>query len=257
MIDLHSHLLPGIDDGSPSLDVSVDMLEVYASHGFRTVATTPHLSGDLDAGYRAAVEAAFRQVEPLARQRGISLVRGFEIRLSAGVPEQLRRGEPITYEGTKVALVDLAFTGWPLHTETTLFGIQAAGMRVVLAHPERYPTIQDDLDTAEDLVSRGVILQVTIGSLSGAFGRGAKKTAEELLARGLVHLVATDAHSAGHRMAAMPVGMQRLRELLGDEQVHTVTTEAPAALLNDDPLPPPVRAERPSLRSRLAGAIRR
>lgn len=257
MIDLHSHVLPGIDDGSPSLDVTIDMLDVYARHGFRTVAATPHLMGHLDSAYRAAVEAAFREVEPLARERGITLLRGFEIRLAPSSPEQVLRGEPVTYEDTKAALVDLAFAGWPLYTESALFGIQAAGCRVVLAHPERYPAIQEDPAMADELVSRGVILQVTIGSFSGAFGKRAKKCAEELLARGVVQLAATDAHSAGHRMAAMPAGLQRMSELLGEEQVRQLTVAAPAALLNGDPVPGPVRAVKASLRSRLTGAIRR
>lgn len=255
MIDLHSHVLPGIDDGAPSLDVSIEMLDMYARHGFRTVAATPHLVDDLNGTYHAAVEAAFREVEPLARERGISLVRGFEIRLAPSTPEQVLRGAPVTYEGTKAVLVDLAFVSWPLYTESVMFGLQAAGCRVVLAHPERYPAIQDDLAMAAELVSRGIILQVTIGSYSGTFGRRAKKCAEDLLARGLVQLAATDAHSAGHRMAAMPAGLQRLSELLGEEQLQQLTVAGPAALLNDDPLPEPVRSASDSLFTRLKNVL--
>ncbi len=251
MIDLHSHLLPEIDDGAPSLDVSIAMLDAYVANGFRTVATTPHLMQRLDATYAAAVNDAFALVEPHARERGISLVRGFEIRLAPGVPEWLRQRDAVTLEGTEVVLADLPFSEWPLYADSTLFATQTAGCRVVLAHPERYPAIQDDPARADELVTRGIALQVTIGSFSGAFGKRAKRTAEILLERGVVQLLATDAHSAGHRMAAVPAGMARLRDLIGEAGIHQLLVEAPAMLLNGDPLPPPIRVPERSWRDRL------
>jgi protein-tyrosine phosphatase len=240
MIDLHSHLLPGIDDGAASFDVSLAMLDAYAANGFRAVAVTPHLMERLDATYAARIRAAFMALEPHARERGIALVRGFEIRLSPETPAWLERGDLIDIDGTGVLLIDLPFTEWPLYADSTLFAVQTAGHKVILAHPERYPAIQDDPARAEDLVARGIALQVTIGSFSGAFGRRAKRTAELLLERGIVQLLATDAHSAGHRMAAVPAGLKRLRALIGDEGLRQLLTEAPAHLLNGDPLPPPL-----------------
>lgn len=251
MIDIHSHLLPGIDDGAPSLQVSLDMLDAYVANGFRTVAATPHLMGRLDAAYEAAVREAFAQVEPHARERGISLVRGFEVRLGPNLPDQLRGGDPITLDDSNVILLDLPFTEWPLYADATLFGVQAAGFRVVLAHPERYPSLQDDPSRAQGLVDRSIVLEVTIGSLSGAFGKRAKRCAEALLELGVVQVVATDAHSAGHRMAAVPAGMERLRELLGPDQVRRLTIEAPAMLLNGDAPPLPVRTLERSWRQRI------
>lgn len=251
MIDLHSHLLPKIDDGAPSLDVSIAMLDAYVANGFRTVATTPHLTERLDRAYAAAVRDAFAQVDPHARERGISLVRGFEIRLAPGVPEWLRRRDPIALEGTEAVLVDLPFSDWPLYADSTLFAAQTAGYRVLLAHPERYPAIQDDPARADELVDRGIALQVTIGSFSGAFGKRAKRTAESLLERGVVQLLATDAHSAGHRMAAVPSGLERIRALIGEDGVRQLLVEAPAMLLNGDPLPPPVHLPARTWRDRL------
>lgn len=251
MIDIHSHLLPGVDDGAPNVQASIDMLDAYVANGFVTVATTPHLMGRLDPAYRTTIDDAFAQVEPLARERGISLVRGFEIRLEPDLPKQLRRGEPIALGDTNVVLVDLPFTEWPMYADSTLFAVQTAGYRVVLAHPERYPGIQDNPARATELVSRGIILQVTIGSFSGAFGKRAKRCAETLLDLGVVQVVATDAHSAGHRMAAVPAGMDRLRKLVGQQQLETLTVLAPAMLLNGDGAPPPVRPVSTSWRERI------
>jgi len=241
MIDIHSHLLPGVDDGSPSLDVSLAMLDAYIASGFRSIVVTPHLVGPLEPDYQAKVRDAFARVEPHARQRGLALEQGFEVHLNPDLPAYLQRRDPITLGGTNVVLIDLPFTEWPLYADATFFAIQASGSHIVLAHPERYPSIQDKPAKAEELVARGVTLQVTIGSFSGAFGKRAKKSAETLLQRGLVQIVATDAHSAGHRMAAIPAGMKRLSELVGASQVRRLTVEAPASLLNGDALPPPAR----------------
>lgn len=251
MIDLHSHLLPGIDDGAPNIDVSIAMLDAYVANGFRTVAVTPHLMQRLDERYRKSVDDAFALVEPHASERGITLLRGFEIRLMPDLPSQLNRGDEIGLEDSDVVLVDLPFTDWPLYVDDTLFGVQTTGRKVILAHPERYPAIQESPDKAEELVGRGIYMQVTIGSFSGAFGKRPKKTAEALLERGLVHLLATDAHSAGHRMAAVPAGFDRLRELLGEDQLHQLTIEAPANLLNGDRVPAPVQMQTRSWRERV------
>lgn len=222
--------------------MSVEMLDAFVDYGFHTVAATPHLVGPLQPGYAERVAKAFDTIVPLARERGISLVRGFEIHLDPTVAGQLTADAGLTLGHTDIALVDLPFTEWPLHADASLFAVQAAGCRVILAHPERYPAIQDDPGKAEELVDHGVALQVTISSFSGVFGKVARRSAEELLARGLVHLVATDAHSTGRRMAAVPAGLARLRDLAGEDGLRRLTVDAPAAILANEPLPPPVRA---------------
>jgi protein-tyrosine phosphatase len=253
VIDLHSHILPAVDDGAPSLDVSIAMLDAAARIGIRTIVATPHLTRALDPEYDTLVRAAFAQVEPQAAARGIALVPGFEIRLSPDTPARLRAGERSTLGGTTVALVDLPFTTWPLYADDTLFDVQTSGFLPVLAHPERYPDVQGDPEIALRLVERGIVLQVTLGSFAGAFGRRAKRTAEELLRLGAVHLLATDAHSAGHRLAAVPAGLRRVRDLVGAEELHRLTVEAPATLLNGDELPRPTIARPSGLRRVFAG----
>lgn len=238
MLDIHNHILPGVDDGAASLDVSIAMLDAAFALGVRTIVATPHLTEPLSDSYAASIQAAFEQVEPHASARGIALERGFEVRLSPDLPRRLRAGEPVTLAGSRAVLVDLPFVDdWPLYADDTLFAIQSSGYQPVLAHPERYPRIQQRPQLAREIAARGVPLQVNIASLTGIFGRRAKRAAEVLLKSGAVHLVGTDAHSAGHRMAATPGGLERLRELVGEGGVRRLTTEHPAALLNGDPLP--------------------
>ncbi len=239
MIDLHVHLLPAIDDGAASPMVTQAMLEQAHAFGFRRMVTTPHLDGPLDAQYAEQVDSAYELTRQLGDEQGITVGRGFEVALTADLPRRLEGGESITLDGGDAVLVDLPFGEWPHHVDATLFAVQLAGFRVVLAHPERYAPIQRDPARAAHFAERGVVLQVTLSSLAGLFGRAAQRTAEVLLRRQVVHLAATDAHSAGHRLAAVPAGLGRLQRLVGEEGVTCLMVSAPQALLDGSALPDP------------------
>jgi protein-tyrosine phosphatase len=237
VIDLHSHLLPAVDDGAASPDVTFAMLARARDTGFTTMVATPHLPGPLDPVYRERVEAALYETQVMAEDFGVDVRLGYEVALTPDLPDRLERGEPSTLGGGTAVLVDVPFAGWPHHAEDTLFALQVAGFQPVLAHPERYTEMQRDLRRAAGLVERGVALQVTISSLAGVFGKTAQHTAEQMLRQGMVHLVATDAHSAGHRFAAVPAGINRLRDLVGEERLVQLVEAVPRALLAGDPLP--------------------
>ncbi|HEY8448339.1 MAG TPA: CpsB/CapC family capsule biosynthesis tyrosine phosphatase [Thermomicrobiales bacterium] len=239
MIDLHLHLLPDVDDGASSVEDSHAMIARAKELGFTNLIATPHLEGVLTPEYLAAIEAGANAVDPIAAQYGVEVGLGFENRLTPDIPARLERGEPITLDGSMTVLVELPFAGWPLHTEQTLFNIQAAGFRALLAHPERYATFQDDPDRALDLAERGVLMQVTTGALVGLFGRAAQRLAEELLVQDAVAVLATDAHSDGQRLTSVTAGLERARRLVGEERVRQLTVDNPRAILDDKPLPTP------------------
>lgn len=240
MIDLHCHVLPGIDDGAASIDVSRRMLERARGMGVTTIVATPHLTAPLDERYGGRVAAAYESIAPIARDAGITLVQGYEIRLTPDLTPRLMDGERSTLGWSRAVLVDLACMEFPHFVDDALFAVQTAGFQPILAHPERYPDVQRDPGIAVAFAERGIALQVTIGSLAGIFGKPARRTAEALLRLGAVHLVATDSHSDGRRMQAVPEGLARLRKLLGAEQYRRALLDSPAALLRSDSLPEPL-----------------
>lgn len=244
MIDLHLHLLPDVDDGASSMGVAEEMLREAKRWGFHTVVTTPHLIEPLSDAYRSHIAGVLAEVQAMAKSMEMEILLGYEAVLTQDLPKRLAEGEPVTLAGSRAILVELPFTAWPHHAETTLFALQTAGYRPILAHPERYRTLQDDPDRGLELANRGVILQVTIGSVTGLFGKRAQQTAETWLQGGAVDLVATDAHSAGHRLAAVPKGLARVRHIAGEAEVRRLTVDVPAALLRDDVLPASVAAPR-------------
>lgn len=239
MIDLHLHLLPGIDDGAPNVDVSIAMLERAQIFGFEMLVATPHLDGGLTPSYERAVQTGLEHVQAAARDFPVSIKLGFEIQLSPDLPARLNAGERSTLGGSNTVLVELPFAGWPLFTEQTLFDLQASGFVPLLAHPERYAAIQSEPERALDLAERGVLLQVTIGSLVGLFGKPAQRVAELLLRENATTVLASDAHSAGQRFMCVADGLARAEALVGQARLRQLVQDNPQALLENRRPPAP------------------
>jgi len=231
MIDLHSHLLPGVDDGAASWVEADAMLRRWRALGFTGVVATPHLKQALDQAYLDRIDEAFAEVTRLAEPLGIEVRRGFENLLSPELPAHLQAGLPLTLGGSRAVLVELPFQQWPHHADHTLFALQTAGYQPILAHPERYAEVQRNPAVAVRLAERGIALQVNIGSLTGRYGRAARRVAETLLRRNAVAIVASDAHGAGVTFDDLDQGIQRLNELSGNG-AQLLLTERPRALLD-------------------------
>jgi len=239
MIDLHLHLLPGVDDGAATLDVSRSMLERAESFGFTSLVATPHLDGALTPAYERSVRSSMSTLLTVARDYPISIELGYEIQLAPDLPARLEAGERCRLGDSTAVLVELPFAGWPLFTEQTLFEVQAIGFRPLLAHPERYAAVQAEPEKAIELAERGVLLQVTIGSLVGLFGKTAQRVAEFLLRENAATVLASDAHSAGQRYMCVADGLARATALIGTARLRQLVHDNPKALLESRSLPSP------------------
>jgi protein-tyrosine phosphatase len=243
MIDLHLHLLPGVDDGPATREESVRLIEALAAHGYRQVVATPHLMEPLSDAYRAEVERAHEGILPAAAAAGIEVLLGFEHMTRPDLVSRLASGEPSTLGESSAVLVEFPFTGWNYELDRYLFDLQEAGYQPILAHPERYVAAQDQPDLVLAMADRGVVLQVTAGSLVGAYGRPAQKLARQvvrLATEGTTLVVlATDAHSAGSRFTAAIAGMRWVarQHPQGAAWLSWATEVVPGALLASEPVP--------------------
>lgn len=237
VIDLHLHILAGIDDGAQDRTESINMLRLAASLGYRTLVATPHLHDpDLEDWDAITEETDWLRFQ--AAEHGIDLRQGYEIRIHPNLAGWTSLPHPITLAGSKTLLVELPFVGWPTFTEQTVFDVQAQGFRVLLAHPERYEAVMNDPDVLIPLRERGVLMQLTTGSLAGLFGKRSKAVSEQLLRDGWVDILASDAHSAGRRFVSVAEGIAVAREIVGDAGVEQLTVTNPAAILNDADVAP-------------------
>ena len=241
MIDLHSHILPGIDDGAPDLEVSLEMARAAVQMGTQLMVATPHVSFDYpvmpaDIGPRVGalnVELSREQI-PLAVLPGAELALSRVAEMSDGDLQRLCLG------GRSCVLVESPYVVGMSSLEEILFDIQIRGFRVLLAHPERSPLFQQDLDRLSRLVERGILCSITAGSMSGQFGKRVRGVAIDMLVAGLVHDVSSDCHENTRRTPALLEGFRSLEEDVPGIYAHRswFLKDAPAAVLAGSPLPP-------------------
>ena len=259
MIDLHCHILPGIDDGAPDVEASVEMAGEAVRGGTTVMVATPHVN----ARYRNEPEAISRLVDELnivLAQRDIPLT------VVPGAEVALDRLPDLTDE----ALADLCMGSGPYllvespygdradSLEEALFALQLRGLRPMLAHPERCPAFQRDADRLSTVVERGILCSITAGSMAGRFGTRARRLAVEMLRDGLVHDVASDAHDGFSRGPGLAAGFREAEADLPGiaSQMEWFTRAAPTALLAGKR--PPPRPEPPvPAPSRLSRLVRR
>lgn len=236
-IDLHCHPLPGIDDGVRSADEGAALLVALKRAGFDTVVATPHVrSGVWDnrADTRAEARAVLGPALDAAQARGEALP---ELHLAGEhmfddvLRELLQKGEALTYPGGGAALVEFQYEDIPLRVELQLWRMQRAGVRPVLAHPERYVPVQRSADRFEELVGAGCWPLLDLMSLVGAYGRRAQECAERILdANGYV-AACTDAHKPSD-VATVIEAIAALRKRAGDASVRRLLIDGPTRVLN-------------------------
>lgn len=197
--DVHSHFIPGIDDGAPTVEASLDLLRAMADLGFRKVITTPHSMAD---GYKNPPEVILGGLEKLRRaatEAGIALEveAAAEYYLDHVLQEKTARQELLTF-GQDLVLFELPFLNEPAILFNLVFEMQTQGYRPVLAHPERYTFWHADTASMETLKDRGVLFQLNTIALGGSYGPAVKKAAERIIDKGWYELAGSDCHGMKH-----------------------------------------------------------
>ena len=232
-LDLHCHLLPGIDDGAKDLDETFAIAEALVAYGITHVAATSHIQADLYPNTRATLLPLVASTQAALAARGVplTLVAGAEVRLDL---ESCNPRDWVTIgdRGTHM-LVELP-PGIPLveSLEQQLFAIQAAGITPIIAHPERQAVFQKDPGVLERWVAeKGMLTQGTLCALAGAAGEKTVGALETFLARGLIHFMGSDAHHLDRRIRDLDKAVARLEALVGPENARLIRQENPASLL--------------------------
>lgn len=254
MIDLHCHILPGLDDGPADAETSLAMARAAQADGIQTIAATPHIRGDHPvsitelAGRRTALNDALSDAGIAVR-----VVGGGELALSR-LPEldDQELAEICLGDGNYV-LVEAPYTPVADLVEGGVFSLQARGFRPLLAHPERSPAFLGDRPRLAELVRRGVLCSVTAASLSGRFGRQVRHFACAMFREGLVHNVASDAHDPVRRAPGLSAGLEAIEQAVpgAGAQRDWLTREVPASILAGEDAPP--RPQPPDRRRRPLG----
>jgi protein-tyrosine phosphatase len=254
VIDLHAHVLPGIDDGPATVAEAVDAVAAAAREGVRMLAATPHVRPDhpgvrpAELGGRTAALAGDCAAAGVA---DVELLPGGEIDLAWAQSAADDALAAASYGGRgRDLLVETPYGELPAGFEELVFRISARGFRVLLAHPERNPTLQRDPRRLRTLVERGTLVQLTAAALASRDRRSrSHRLAHALLREGAAHVIASDRHGPDLERAGLRAGVAAAGRETGSRATWMVT-DAPAAILAGEPLPPAPAVPRPRGRLR-------
>jgi protein-tyrosine phosphatase len=227
MIDIHCHILPGIDDGPSDISESIEMARIAAADGIRTIVATPHLT---DGQYTAEVIATgVTGLNKALADHAIQLriLRGADINVMLYIPDL----EDYTINGTKYLLYEFPHSHMPANADQIIFNAMSKGLYPIITHPERNPSVIRDPNIIIGLRETGPLVQITAGSLTGYFGSAPKECAMYLLKRGAVDFIATDAHSCDSRRPVLSEGLWIAEKIIGRKAASHLVNANPLAVI--------------------------
>lgn len=236
MIDLHCHILPGIDDGASDLSVSLLMARMMVAQGITHAACTSHILPGLYHNTGPGIREATQRLQEVLDHEAIPLmlVAGADIHMTPNFVAGLRSGQLLTIADSRYVLVEPPHHTAPPQIEDFFFNLAVAGYVPILTHPERLSWVPSRYPIIKKLVQSGVWMQITAGSFAGAFGRNALYWAQRMLDEGCVHLIATDAHDVERRPPDLAAGRDLVAKRVGPEEAQRLVFTRPMGVLQDE-----------------------
>ena len=235
MFDLHSHILPGIDDGAEDVATSLAMARAWVADGVSVVACTPHIMPGVYANTGPQIRAAVATLQQALDSNGIPLrlVPGADNHIMPDMAGGLASGRLLALADTRYVLIEPTHHVAPVRLDDLFFSLLLAGHVPILTHPERLSWIEGHYATIQRLAQAGVWMQITAGSMLGSFGPNPKYWAERMLDEGIVHILATDAHNMRRRPPNLSAGRDAAAKRVGNAEAEQLVVVRPRAILEN------------------------
>lgn len=253
MIDLHCHILPGIDDGAPDMETALAMARVAVADGITVTACTPHMMPGYYENTSEGVRRAVVALQAALDDAGIALrlTTGADVHLIPGLVGGLKDGSKLTLADSRYFLFEPPHNTAPPRMADAVFDCMAAGFHPLITHPERLRWVEEHYDLMLSLAQGGAWMQITAGSVTGRFGKRTQYWAERMLDDGIVHILATDAHNLRSRSPVLSEAVEAVATRLGQQAANDMVLTRPLAVLeNASPAscPDAVGVSRPTAR---------
>jgi protein-tyrosine phosphatase len=243
MIDIHAHILAGVDDGAKNWEESLQMARMAVEDGITVMVATPHLfkARTLDLGQLNDKELIFRYVAELRQKLSaaaipLEILPGCDFPLGFESLKLLDAGRVLTInDANRYLLLELPDTSLPPATEEICFYLQSKGITPIITHPERHLILQEMPQKLKRLIDLGCLVQMTGSSLTGWFGRGVKRISRQLVKQGYVHLLATDAHDPKRRPPLLSQAVAELTRLVGEKRAQAMVHDLPEKIIAGEP----------------------
>ena len=235
MIDVHSHILPNIDDGSRSIDETFNLIKEAKEAGFEGIICTSHYMENYYETDRPEREVWINAIHENLKNKNIemNLYLGNEIYMSDNIIKLLEDGKATTMNDTSYVLFELPLNVEPMNLYDMVYEMQQYKIVPILAHPERYSFVQTDPELIYDLIDKGVLMQANYGSIVGQYGKKAQMIVQKFLENNMIHMLGTDAHRQNTIYPKIPEILVELKSLIGEEKLNELTTINPELVINN------------------------
>jgi len=236
MIDIHCHLLPGIDDGAGTMEQALELARIAVADGISHMVVTPHMHPGVYDNQAASIRVVFELFREAVLEQGLNLCLAMaaEVRICPEIVSMMADGRIPMYRsaaGTQTLLLEFPHSHIPPGSDKLIHWLRARGTGCLIAHPERNKELMRDIDKLVPFINMGCKLQLTAASVSGQFGEQPKQAALELLKRGWVALLATDAHNASRRPPELAAGKRAAAGAIGAERAEALVSSGPWSLV--------------------------
>lgn len=235
MIDIHCHILPGIDDGPREWEESLAMCEMAVKDGIRTIVATPHIN---DGPYSNSKEKILKKIDELrTRISGrfeLDILPGADIHVTFDLVERLKSKEIPTINNKSYILLELPHEILPPNLESLIFEIRVMGITPIITHVERTHWIKRKFQDIERFIELGALIQITAMSITGEFGRAAKQWSEKLLNEKLVHIIASDGHSINGRPPILSRALDVASSIAGKDEAYAMVHDIPLKVIKGE-----------------------
>lgn len=222
MIDIHCHILPGIDDGAATMEDSLAMARAAVKEGITTIIATPHHKNNQFNNPKSSILTKVNDLNTVLKQENIPLtiLPGQEVRIYGEVLEDYYKEEILTLNQTKYLFIEFPSSSVPRYAERLLYELQTEGIIPIIVHPERNKELQEKPDLLYQFVKNGALTQVTASSVAGYFGKNVKKFSEQLIESNLTHFVASDAHNVHSRSFKVMEAFDAIDDNFGVDYIY-------------------------------------
>ncbi|GAM16226.1 tyrosine-protein phosphatase [Mesobacillus selenatarsenatis] len=222
MIDIHCHILPGIDDGAQSMEDTIKMARAAVDEGIHTIIATPHHKNSKYDNPKEFILPIVEEVNTVLNNEGVDLkvLPGQEVRLYGDVIEGIEKNELLSLNNTQYLFIEFPSNHVPRYAERLLFDLQLKEVTPIIVHPERNQEIIERPEVLYNLVKKGALTQVTASSVSGHFGKKIRNFSYQLIEANLTHFIASDAHNVGNRGFKMAETMELIESKYGIDLVY-------------------------------------
>ena len=235
MIDIHTHILPNIDDGARSIEETFNLIKEAKNVGFEAIVSTSHYMEGYYETNAPEREVWLNAIYENLRTKNIDikLYLGNEIYMSENMIKLLEEGKASTINDTSYVLFEMPLNAEPLNLYDVIYEMQQYKIVPILAHPERYTFVQQEPELVYDLIQKGVLMQANYGSIIGQYGEKAKIIVKKFFENNMIHLLGSDVHRQNTIYPKIPQILSELNDLIGEEKLKELTTTNPKLVLNN------------------------